>query len=69
MTAQDQFDNHEPASHRSAPAEKPGGGDVIPVGLAELTPRTRVALWVLRIAALILTGMVIVIFIAQLQAR
>lgn len=69
MTAQEQFDNHESAGHRSPPAEKPGGVDVIPFGLAELTPRTRAALWVLRIAALILTGMVIVIFIAQLQAR
>ena len=65
MTTQEPFDDHEPASHRP-PTATAGEIEVIPLGLAELTPRTRAALWALRIAALILTGMVIVIFIAQL---
>lgn len=66
MAAQDQFDNNEPASRRGPATNKPGEVDVIPLGLAGLTPQTRAALWVLRIAALLLTAMVIVIFAAQL---
>jgi hypothetical protein len=69
MTAADQFDENVPVNAASPPAGERIEGEFVSLGRAELSPLTRAALWVLRIAALILTGMVIAIFIAQLEAH
>lgn len=69
MTAPDQFDEHVLVNASSPRAEERIESEFVSLGRAELSPRTRAALWVLRIAALISTGMVIAVFIAQLDAH